>query len=97
MDLEINLVNENIIVSELCDDLVINNVPVMYDSDSSYMFCKIEALDTNTICNNEVSVGDILVVRRYSKEAFLSGYYFISEKDVRGIIKKDSYNKIIAS
>lgn len=92
MELDIELINNNIIVSELCDDLIINNVPVMYDSDSPYMICTVVKSGDSLVEENS-----IVVIKRYTKEAFLPGYYFISLNDVRGIISRESYEKYIAN
>ena len=90
--MNIKLFNDNILVSELQDDMVVNGVMTRYDSDSPYMCCEVEAASDEAL--NYVSVGDILIIKRYAKEEYLSGLYFISFKDIRGCIPNDEYNKM---
>lgn len=86
------LLNDNILVTELQDDLAVNGTFVRYDSDSPYMFCAILALsdEAKKLFNDE----DILVIKRYAKEEYLPGQYFISLKDVRGKMTKETYSKL---
>lgn len=91
--MNVKLFNDNILVSELQDDMLINGVMTRYDSDSPYMFCEVEAVSDEAL--NYVNVGDILIIKRYAKEEYLSGYYFISFKDVRGCIPKEDYDKML--
>ena len=37
---------------------------------------------------------NILVIKRYAKEEYLPGQYFISLKDVRGKMSKEAYSKM---
>ena len=87
----------NLLVEELCDDIVSGGITTRYDSDSPYMFCKILLI-------SEESQGDlgilnpsqsILVIKRYAKEEFIDKTYFIDSKDVRLVIDIDTYNKIL--
>ena len=91
--MNINLYGDNILVSELTDDLFINGLLVMYDKDNPYMFCKVEALSYEA--DKTISKNDILVIKRYAKEEYLPGYYFVSLKDVRGSITSSEYNKLL--
>ena len=91
MDKGIELLNDNILVEELTDDLSVNGVVVAYDSDSPYMFCRVINKSTSI---TDVVVGDVLVIKRYAKEEFLPGYYFISVKDVRCVIDEDFYKSL---
>lgn len=84
------LKNDNIIVSELCDDLTYRGVVTVYDSDSPYMFCKVE-MDSPF----GYSRGDIVVIKRYAKEEFISGLYFISPKDVRCLVPERVYSSMV--
>ena len=84
------LKNDNILVSELCDDLTYRGVVTVYDSDSPYMFCKVEM--DNPFGYNR---GDIVVIKRYAKEEFISGLYFISPKDVRCVVPEIIYSSMV--
>lgn len=85
--------NDNLLVSELTDDLIVNGVATIYDSDSPYMFCKVLVT-----CDSETyPVGSILVIKRYAKEEFLPGQYFISTKDVRCVYLEETYNKLLGT
>lgn len=94
MELDLKMLNSNILVTELTDDLMINGVATVYDPDNPYMFAKV--IDRDTLIHT-VDVGDIVVIKRYAKEEFLPGYYFISDKDVRCIVSKEQYNKFLAN
>lgn len=91
--MEINLYNDNIIVTELQDDLKFNGTVVMYDSDSPYMFCKVECVSVSAK-DNGINPGEVLVIKRYAKEEYLPGTYFISYKDIRGSMSLDDYNEM---
>ena len=91
----ISLLYENILVSELTDDLEVNGVPLMYDSDNPYMFCNIEAISQDAKTEIGISGDEVLVIKRYAKEAYLPGYYFISAKDVRGFVSRETYNAMV--
>jgi hypothetical protein len=93
MDIKVKLKNKNIIVSELTDDLYVDNIVLMYDDESPYMFCKVKSVDSSI---TDIEVGDILVVRRYAKEEFISNLYFVAEQDVRCIIKEEEYERLIS-
>lgn len=96
--MDIRLLYENIVVSELTDDLEINGVPLLYDSDSPYMFCNVERISTDArieLAQLDFEQNDVLVIKRYAKEEYLPGYYFISVKDVRGIVPRETYNAMI--
>lgn len=110
---DIKLLGNNILVSELQDDLVVDGVITMYDTDSPYMFCKIESIsldafkdlfgecvfdDDNTVeetIYDECINNTILVIKRYAKEEYIGGTYFISSKDVRGIMHKETYKNML--
>ena len=77
-----SLNGDNLLVEELTDDIRFNGVNNVYDADNPYMFCKVVASPST-----DYVVGDILVIKRYAKEEFISGYYFISPKDVRTKVK----------
>ena len=94
MDLDLKMLNSNILVTELTDDLMVNGVVTIYDQDNPYMIAKVVNRDNLT---HTVDVGDIVVIKRYAKEEFLPGYYFISDKDVRCIISKEQYNNFLAN
>lgn len=94
MDLDLKMLNSNILVTELTDDLMVNGVVTIYDQDNPYMIAKVVNRDNLT---HTVDVGDIIVIKRYAKEEFLPGYYFISDKDVRCIISKEQYNNFLAN
>ena len=85
------LLNDNILVSELQDDLMYNGTVVRYDSDNPYMICRVEEVSNEA---KNVSVGNIIVIKRYAKEEYLPGQYFISLKDVRGKMSKETYSKM---
>ena len=91
--MNIDLFNDNVLVEELQDDLLINGVVLRYDSDSPYMFCEVISSSQNAK-ENKVNPGDILVIKRYAKEEYLPGQYFISYKDIRGSILKADYESI---
>lgn len=88
----------NILVEELCDDIVSEGIVTRYDPDSPYMFCKIvtiseEAQKALGIINFKEE--NILVIKRYAKEEFIDKTYFIDSKDVRAVIDNETYNKIL--
>ena len=91
MEESLVLLNSNIIIEEICDDVVVNGVSYMYDSDSPYMVGRVVNRDIEL---NYLDVGDIVVVKRYAKEEFTPGYYFVSEKDLRGCISSEIYNEL---
>lgn len=93
--LDITLLYENILVSELTDDLEVDGVPLMYDSDNPYMFCNIVNMSPEAYKQLGCSYDDVLVIKRYAKEEYLPGYYFISSKDVRGIIQREKYTSMV--
>ena len=64
------LLNDNILVTELQDDLFVNGTAVVYDQDSPYMFCAVLGLSED------------------------ARQYFISLKDVRGKMSKETYSKM---
>lgn len=92
--MNIFLYNDNILVEELQDDLILKGALLRYDPDSPYMFCNTIAVSTNAH-DMGINVGDILVIKRYAKEEYLPGQYFISYKDVRGTIPLEDYDSII--
>ena len=91
MSLGIELLGDNILVEELTDDLIINGVVTVYDSDNPYMFCKVVNVSDKV---EGIKAGNILVIKRYAKEEFLPGYYFISSKDVRCIVDNGFYESL---
>lgn len=97
------LLYNNLLVTELTDDLKINGVVTLYDPDSPYMFCeqvdtkKLENITEDEISSSFIADDDVLVIKRYAKEEFVGGTYFISVKDIRGILKRDDYNKLKVS
>ena len=119
-NMHINMLNDNILVTELTDDIFINGVTTIYDSDSPYMFCKpimvaeeamYDLMESNThskiydewkdandeeelIITKKYLSNIVLVIKRYAKEEFLPGYYFISSKDVRCVLDVDDYNTL---
>lgn len=84
------LKNDNIIVRELFDDIVVNGVSTPTDQDSPYMFC--EVVESSV---EDIKKEDILVIRRYAKEEFITGLFFISPKDIRCRVSKEYYNMLI--
>lgn len=92
--MKLHLFNDNILITELQDDIITNGVITKYDPDSPYMFCEVQQISDDAKQNN-INEGDILVIKRYAKEEYLPGSYFISFKDVRGSISRDDYNKLI--
>lgn len=89
--MKIHLFNDNILVSEATDDLLVNGVVARYDSDNPYMFCKVENMSDEI---DEDIQDKILIIKRYAKEEYLPGYYFVSLKDVRGYLTQEDYNKL---
>lgn len=90
------LEGDNILVEELTDDISIGGIITKHDYDSPYMFCKVLAVSENAkeelaLYNEEDTV---LVIKRYSKEEFIDNSFFISYKDVRVQLDKETYNKI---
>ena len=93
--MNIVLFNDNILVNELQDDLVANGTVVRYDPDSPYMFS--EGLVVSNEANEKgINVGDVVVIKRYAKEEYLPGYYFISYKDIRGTLPMSTYEEMKA-
>ena len=88
MEESLVLLNHNIIIEEICDDVISNGVSYMYDADSPYMVGRVVNRDIDL---DYLSLGDIVVVKRYAKEEFTPGYYFISDKDLRGMIDPEIY------
>ena len=93
--MNIFLYNDNIVVSELQDDLVFNGTVVMYDADSPYMFAEVMNA-SKSAKDNGICQGDVLVIKRYAKEEYLPGTYFVSYKDIRGTMTKEDYNELKA-
>lgn len=95
--ISINLMNDNIVVSELSDDIFVNGTLARYDSDNPYMFCKVEAISEEAKSHfSDIDLStNVIVIKRYAKEEYLPGYYFISFKDVRGIIPAEDYERMI--
>ena len=93
-ELSMYMLNDNILVTELTDDLMLNGVVTIYDSDNPYMFGEVKDV-ANEIDN--IEVGDIVVIKRYAKEEFLPGYYFISNKDIRCKMPKEEYEKLLVN
>ena len=91
--MNIVLFNDNILVNELQDDLVANGTVVRYDPDSPYMFSEVLVV-SNEANEKGINVGDVVVIKRYAKEEYLPGQYFVSFKDVRGKMTLDEYNKM---
>lgn len=91
------LEGSNILVEELCDDIVSGGITTRYDMDSPYMFCKIIAISDEA--QEELAILDpkesILVIKRYAKEEFIDKTYFVDSKDVRVVIDSDTYGKIL--
>ena len=95
MQIDLEVENDNILVTELTDDIVINGLTTMYDPDSPYMFCKAVAVAEDVPVLLDCK--PILVIKRYAKEEFIPGYYFISYKDVRCSLSEEEYKKLIAT
>ena len=92
MNIKFNAVNDNILVKEKDADIKINGIVQFNDGDSPYMFC--EVLEVSPEIVLDIKKGDILVIRRYGKEEFIGGIYFVSYKDVRCIIEQEEFNKL---
>lgn len=86
------LLNDNILVSELQDDILQGTV-VRYDADNPYMFCKV--LNLSDKAKEYFDENDVLVIKRYAKEEYLPGQYFVSLQDVRCKMSEDEYNNMI--
>ena len=84
----VQLENNNIIVKELYDDIKINGIMQSYDQDSPFMFCSV-------VCSDDYDEGEILVVKRYAKEEFVSGLFFVHNDDVRLSLSQEDYDKIL--
>lgn len=91
--MDICLYNDNILVEELQDDLMISGTMLRYDQDSPYMFCRVLSV-SDEARDKGISLENVLVIKRYAKEEYLPGQYFISYKDVRGSILKEDYDTI---
>ena len=90
--MNIDLFYDNVLVSELQDDLIINGVVTRYDPDSPFMFCKVLKLSDEA--EDFLDYTDIVVIKRYAKEEYLTGTYFISLKDIRGKMSIEEYKSI---
>ena len=84
----VQLENNNIIVKELYDDIKVNGIMQSYDQDSPFMFCKV-------VCADDYDEGEILVVKRYAKEEFVSGLFFVHNDDVRLSLSQEDYDNIL--
>lgn len=93
--MNIDVLNDNIMVKELYDDFKVNEVLNAYDEDAPYMICEIVGISEEAKEKLELDTEDILVIKRYAKEEFVSGLYFISWKDVRAKISKEKYKDIL--
>ena len=93
--MDLIMFNDNILVSELTDDLMNNGTAVMYDSESPYMFCRVEKIAESLAKQYDIYCGDVIVIKRYAKEEFLPGLYFISVKDVRCKVPKEVYDNLV--
>lgn len=89
------LVNDNILIKELYDDIKVNGVLTSYDEDSPYMFGEVISISPTSKETLGIFVGDIVVIKRYAKEEYLSGSFFISHKDVRLVMAKEDYKELI--
>lgn len=96
MNIKIKTVNDNIVVKEIYDDIKINGILTAYDEDSPYMFCEVVDFSLDAVSALKFNKGDILVIKRYAKEEFITGLYFISWKDVRCVISKESFEKLLS-
>ena len=95
MNINITTVNDNIIVKEIYDDIKVNGILTAYDEDSPYMFCEVVDFSLASAGTLGINKGDVLVIKRYAKEEFITGLYFISWKDVRCVISKESFEKLL--
>lgn len=96
MNIDINMLNCNILVSEITEEILVNGVMTIYDSESPYMFCKIIKMSDEARKELNLLDNDILVIKRYAKEEFISGLYFISWKDVRCKISEDDFKNVLS-
>ena len=94
-NIEVNLnFNKNEISDELIDTLV--EKIIVYNNRYEWklnIYDKMEEEEDNTILIAQFAItkDDI---KRYAKEEYLPGQYFISFKDVRGKMTLDEYNKM---
>lgn len=103
------LLNDNILVTEIVKDLKVGSIIMNQDDSTAYMFCKVvcisdEALDfickeytdkKSNIVYDELNSGElILIIRRSAKDPFIGNQFFISYKDLRGIITKEELESI---
>jgi hypothetical protein len=103
------LLNDNILVTEIVKDLKVGSIVMNQDDSTAYMFCKVvcisdEALDfickeytdkKSNIVYDELNSGElILIIRRSAKDPFIGNQFFISYKDLRGIITKEELESI---
>lgn len=95
MNIETVLDNDNILVKELFNDIPINGVMTSYDTDSPFMFCEIIGVSDTAKASLNLNGDEVLVIKRYAKEEYLSGLYFISWKDVRCHLTRESYDLMI--
>lgn len=80
-------VNDIIMVSEIQENLRHNGIVLGYDTDSPYMFCRVISYSDKANKELNIEKDDIMVIKRYAKEEYLPGLYFISYQDVRAVIK----------
>ena len=95
MNVNVKSVNDNIIVKEIYNDIAVNGILTAYDQDSPYMFCEVVDLSDNAKDNLGIESGDILVIKRYAKEEFVTGLYFTSWKDVRCVFTKEMFDIVL--
>lgn len=98
----ISLIHDNILVKEVVKDSKAGVLTISQDSSSAYMFVKI--LHIADEAYNEISqVFDeghldinkhLLVIRRSAKDPFVKNSFFISSKDVRGVIDEEFLENI---
>lgn len=91
------LINDNILVTELNKDAKMGDIIYTQDSSSPYMFCKINEISKEAL--REVFCGEnpddfVLIIRRTAKEPFANGMFFISSKDVRGYMTQEEFEKL---
>lgn len=94
------LINDNILVTEVYKDAKMGELIVSQDSSSPYMFCKIDAISQQACEEVFGKAGSlnikevVLIIRRTAKEPFANGTFFISSKDVRGFMSDEEFENL---
>lgn len=93
--MKLKMLNDSILVKEEYLDITVNGISVSCDSDAPYMFCSVVDLSSESKEKLNIDKGYYIVIKRYAKEEFISGLFFVSWKDVRCSFTKEEYEELM--